>query len=507
MSLPLQILWFKRDLRIADHRALAAAAARGPVLPLYVAEPELWAQPTSSARQWSFIAETLAELREDLAGLGQPLVVRTGDAADVFEAVRRTHGVGGLWSHEETGDLWTFARDRKVADWARRAGVEWTELRQSGVIRRLGARDGWEKRWDAFMAEPIAEAPALAPLADIEPGAIPDAAALSLPPDPCPERQRGGRRAALDLQESFLTERGETYRKAMSSPVEGETACSRLSPHLAVGALSMREAAQALWRRQREAKLGQPGGWRGSLQSFNGRLHWRDHFMQKLEDEPEIERRCLHPAYEGARSGEDDAARRAAWEAGETGLPFVDACMRYLRATGWLNFRMRAMLVAVASYHLALDWRRTGEHLARLFTDYEPGIHWPQVQMQSGVTGVNAVRIYNPVKQGRDQDPTGAFIRRWVPELADVPDACLHEPWRFDGAGGGAYPAPVVDHLEAAKAARARVWAIRKGAAYRTEADAIQRKHGSRRRGVSGGRRKRAANKADEGQQVFDFGS
>ena len=103
--------------------------------------------------------------------------------------------------------------------------------------------------------------------------------------------------------------------------------------------------------------------------------------------------------------------RLAAWEAGETGLPFVDACMRYLRATGWLNFRMRSMLVAVASYHLWLDWRATGPHLARQFTDYEPGIHWPQVQMQSGTTGMNTVRIYNPVKQGRDQDPAGVFTR------------------------------------------------------------------------------------------------
>jgi deoxyribodipyrimidine photo-lyase len=157
--------------------------------------------------------------------------------------------------------------------------------------------------------------------------------------------------------------------------------------------------------------------------------------MQKLEDEPAIETRCLHPACEGLRPREADAARLAAWEAGETGIPFVDACMRYLRATGWLNFRMRSMLVAVASYHLWLDWRATGPHLARMFTDYEPGIHWPQVQMQSGTTGMNTVRIYNPVKQGRDQDPSGAFTRAWVPEVRDVPDRFLQEPWTLGGRG------------------------------------------------------------------------
>jgi deoxyribodipyrimidine photo-lyase len=240
---------------------------------------------------------------------------------------------------------------------------------------------------------------------------------------------------------------------------------------------------QATAARQREVR-GTRDGWVGSLKSFQSRLAWRDHFMQKLEDEPEIERACLHRAYESLRPREPDAARLQAWSAGETGLPFVDACMRYLRAGGWLNFRMRSMLMAVASYHLWLDWRSTGPVLARLFTDYEPGIHWPQVQMQSGTTGMNTVRIYNPVKQGRDQDPTGVFTRAWVPELAAVPDAYLQEPWLWDGAMGvlgRAYPAPIVDVAAAAKAAREAVWSVRRGSAFRDEAARVVEKHASRK--------------------------
>jgi deoxyribodipyrimidine photo-lyase len=279
---------------------------------------------------------------------------------------------------------------------------------------------------------------------------------------------------------SFLTERGRDYRRAMSTPVEGEAACSRLSPHLAMGTFSVREAAQAAGDRQREVR-GTREGWGGSLRSFQARLAWRDHFMQKLEDEPEIEVRCLHPDYEGLRPREPDAVRLAAWEAGVTGLPFVDACMRYLRATGWLNFRMRSMLVAVASYHLWLDWRATGPHLARQFTDYEPGIHWPQVQMQSGTTGMNTVRIYNPVKQGRDQDPAGVFTRRWVPELKEVPDRFLQEPWLWEGVGRLRYPPPFVDVAEAARAARDAVWGVRRGAAFRAETGRIVQKHASRK--------------------------
>ncbi|NBC21819.1 MAG: deoxyribodipyrimidine photolyase, partial [Alphaproteobacteria bacterium] len=454
-----------------------------------------------SARQWSFVGESLLELREALAALGQPLVVRTGDVLDVFEAIEAERGIAGLWSHEETGNGWTYARDRRVADWCAARAIPWHEPRQSGVIRRLKSRNGWARRWDRFMGEAVTPGPALEPLAGIPPGAIPSAQDMGLPADPCPGRQTGGRAAGLETLESFLHRRGEPYRKAMSSPLTGFEHCSRLSPHLAWGTLSMRETAQATWARQRalkEAPKGTTGSWRGSMTSFSGRLHWRDHFTQKLEDEPQLEWRNLHRAYDGLRPAEPDGDRLEAWTRGETGLPFVDACMRALMATGWMNFRMRAMLVAVSSYHLWLDWRRPGEHLARLFTDYEPGIHWPQMQMQSGTTGINTVRIYNPVKQGHDHDPDGVFIRRWVPELANVPEGFIHEPWTWDGANqllGKAYPFPVVDHLDAAKQARQKVWAVRRGPDYRQAANAIQDKHGSRKSGMPATGRRASARK------------
>ncbi|PWR03183.1 deoxyribodipyrimidine photolyase [Meridianimarinicoccus roseus] len=512
------ILWFKRDLRLADHPAMALAA-RGPdsVLPLYIAEPDYWALPDTSARQWAFTAECLDELRADCARHGAPLIVRRGEAVAVLSALCTRHGISRIVSHEETGNGWTYARDLRVAAWARAAGVAWHEVPQSGVVRRLPGRDGWSARRDRFLraaqAEPVAATGV--PFADLEeaPGPIPSAADLSLAPDPCPGRQRGGRSAALALLGGFLTERGQGYRAAMSSPLDGEWACSRLSPHLALGTLSGREAAQATGARQREVR-GTRDGWAGSLKSFQSRLAWRDHFMQKLEDAPSLEFRCLHSAYDGMRPDTPDTARLAAWCEGRTGLPFVDACMRFLDHTGWLNFRMRSMLMAVASYHLWLDWRVTGLHLARRFTDYEPGIHWSQVQMQSGTTGMNTVRIYNPVKQGHDQDPDGTFTRRWVPELAEVPDAFVHEPWRWSGAESLAdqgYPPPIVDVKEAARTARERVWAVRKGGAFREEAARIVHKHASRK--DSAGhfvndrqpRRRRPAAQDDDRQGSFGF--
>ena len=193
--------------------------------------------------------------------------------------------------------------------------------------------------------------------------------------------------------------------------------------------------------------------------------------------------RALHRATDALRPRGGEAGRLEAWATGETGVPFLDACLRSLAATGWLNFRARAMVMAVASYQLWLDWRDTGAILARRFTDYDPGIHWPQVQMQSGSTGINTIRIYNPVKQGLDHDATGTFTRRWLPELADVPDAHLHEPWKWSGAQGllgRRYPEPVVDMAAAQRAARDAVWALRRDAGHATEAAAIVAKHASR---------------------------
>ncbi len=493
MKSSVQIVWFKRDLRVVDHRPLSAAAACGAVLPLLIVEPEWWLEPDMSARQFHFYRECINELSQAFLKLGTPLVVRIGDAVEALDNVRGTFRIDGLWSHEETGNDWTYRRDIRVADWCRQHSIPWTELRQDGVIRRLGNRDGWAGKWDNLMAEPITPAPtALLPLqGTIEIQSLPTAQELGLADDDPPLRQPGGRTHALSTLSSFLHERGETYRAAMSSPVAGETACSRLSPYLAWGTVSMREVAKTTWQRQRELK--QIGGkevsqWRGSLVSFTGRLHWHCHFMQKLEDEPRLEFNNLHPAYDSLRTpAETDFTRLNAWQNGETGLPFVDACMRYLAATGWLNFRMRAMLMATASYHLWLNWRAPGLHLARQFIDYEPGIHWPQTQMQSGTTGINTVRIYNPVKQGYDQDPDGAFVRRWVPELAAIEGSRIHEPWKSPLAGkllDKVYPLPIVDHMEAAREARQKIYAARKDPAFREAANAIQTRHGSRKSGL-----------------------
>ena len=126
------------------------------------------------------------------------------------------------------------------------------------------------------------------------------------------------------------------------------------------------------------------------------------------------------------------------------GYPFLDACMRSLKVNGWINFRMRAMLLSFASYHLWLHWKYTADFLASLFIDFEPGIHYSQSQMQSGTTGINTIRIYNPIKQGKDHDPDGLFIRKWIPELSNIPNNYIHTPW-LSNVKLENYPLPIVD--------------------------------------------------------------
>jgi len=503
----IQVVWFKRDLRVEDHAPLVAAAARGPVVPLFCAEPSLWRAEDADPRHWTFARASLAELRECLAALGAPLVVRIGEVVPLLERLHRRHPIAHLWSHEETGNALTYARDRAVAAWCRAQGVSWTEIPQHGVFRRQRSRAGWAARWEARMGQEVAALPGLlTPVPGIDPGPLLTHQDLHLEADTC-RAQPGGSRAGQALLADFLAGRGDTYHRAMSSPLTAERGCSRLSPHLAWGTLSLRAVTQATAH-----DLSRPEAPRQARRAFLARLHWHCHFMQKLEDEPRIEQEPVVRSLAGLRPEVPDADRWAAWTVGRTGWPLVDACQRSLAATGWLTFRMRAMLTAVATYDLWLPWRPVGLVLARAFVDYEPGIHWSQVQMQSGSTGINTLRMYNPTKQAQDQDPEGVFIRRWVPELEGVPTAWIHAPWTMPmevqvAAGcriGRDYPAPLVDHLSAVREARSRIAAFRQDPAVQAEARAILIRHGSRKRQPL--RRGRPVRNEHPGQQsLFDL--
>ena len=483
------LVWFKRDLRLRDHAALAEAMHFERALGLVVIEPAWLASPECDPRHVAFLLDCVARLRADLAACGLTLAVRVGDMPQVLADLRQGFSFTHLFSHEETGPGWSHARDIAVADWCRGQGVAWTEMPQTGVVRRLRSRSGWAGRWaqrmnapevptaNGFQAAPGLQASVLPSLADLGLPALTSA----LP--------AGGERAGWATLDSFLDGRARGYRSQVSSPLSAADGCSRLSAHLAFGTVSMRCVHQAT-----EARIATTADrpLAHGLRGFASRLRWHCHFMQKLEDEPALEWRNLARSVDGLRPGDGvhpdptDLARLQAWCEGCTGYPMVDACMRQLRATGWLNFRMRAMLVSFAAYQLWLHWREPGLFLARQFLDFEPGIHWSQMQMKSGTTGINTLRIYSPAKQAHDQDPQGLYIRQWVPEI-----------------GTPAYPPPIVDERPAVAAAKARLYGLRRTGEAHVEAQAIQHKHGSRKSGLppSTPRTRRSrATPADQGE-------
>jgi deoxyribodipyrimidine photo-lyase len=473
----------------------------------------LWQQPDVSLQHFEFIRECLQDLEIQLRVRGGALEIHVGELTEVLTKIWQISPFQGLHSHQETGNGFTFTRDREVGKWCQSHGVHWGEYLQFGVVRALKNRNTWQASWQKHMEGPLEVLPQIqcweAPLSS---KLILNSAVHYLTPSEMqapqhlkhnpPLRQRGGRSAALKTLNSFLKQRSIWYRGGISSPLSAPDACSRLSVYLSYGCLSLREVVQAtneeLLQTSPDANRKKSG-----LTAFMSRLYWHCHFVQKLESEPEIEWQNMHRGYDGLRESEFNEDYFNALRDGRTGWPMVDACVIMLRETGWLNFRMRAMLVSVAAYPLWLHWRPVGEWLATQFLDYEPGIHWSQLQMQSGTTGINVTRVYNPIKQAQDHDQKGFFVRKWLPHMRQIPDRWIFEPWKMTQEvqkNIGTYvgkdiPEPLVDIVMATKSSKNRLYARRNLPEIRDGKKSVIDKHASRARRAE---RKSAKVKAKE---------
>lgn len=476
----INVIWFKRDLRIQDHLPLVQATRSGSVLPIYIFEPSIINAPDFSRQHQLFISECLINLQEDLGRLGLDLLQFVGEATDVFSEINRVYEDIHIWAHEETFNWRSYQRDILVRKWCSSNGIPFTETPQNAVLRGSRGKlphQAWLAHLKTFSNEEPLSVPRSASMAQVRPipsfdiGENPPPIATGLDK---PLRLKGGRKQAETLLDEFFSVKLLEYSRSMSSPISAVSYCSRLSPYLAQGVVSMREL---LYQMTLALDLAKQGGLSQSsrvldaLNFFSERLYWRSSYLQALEANPSIEHTVIDPLMRGIREPQFSDRLFNAWKEGATGYPMVDAAMLMLAKHGWINMRMRGMLMSFASNELWLHWEKPAQFLAKEFLDYEPAIHYAQMQIHSSTFPGNQSLAYNAVKQARDHDPRGLFVKEWIPALKLVPLDYIYEPWTMPSHVqvasnciiGEDYPSPIVNHIGAHKTAREIIAAVKSG--------------------------------------------
>ena len=471
----INIVWLKRDLRLRDHEPLYKAVSSSlPFIIIYMLEPIMMEDEHMDVRHWRFISQSLQDmdmqLREYHASRSAASFVHImhGDAISVLNQIAEKYDIKSIFSHQEIGLDHTFERDKQVARWCKSRFVDWQESVYGAVKRPLSNRTKWQAHWYGRIMSAVSD-PDLNSVSEL--CIVPSASSLNHKQVPtawlehAENFQLGGEKRAWHTLKHFFTERGKAYFGNIGNPTVARKTCSRLSPYLAWGNISLKQVYQY------SQQYKQRKGWRKSVAAFTSRLHWHCHFIQKFESESAMEQRPVNRAYIHFpyETGDTAKQRLEHWQNATTGIPIIDACMKAVQATGYINFRMRAMLVSFLCHHLNIDWRQGVTYLGSQFLDFEPGIHYPQFQMQAGITGTNIIRLYNPVKQSQDKDPDATFITKWLPVLEVLPKEMRHTPWLLNPMEqqlynfnlGEDYPAPIIDIEQAAREARDRLWRYR----------------------------------------------
>jgi len=459
----INIVWLKKDLRLFDHEALYRAMQdchqnQSKLMIVYLFEPSIMSYPDFSEMHLQFIIDSIQNLNSRLLKFNYQICTFHKDALEFFKFAKETFKSYELefFAHEEIGNQITFKRDIEVRNFLKQLQINFNEYQTNGIIR--GKRDKkWHKKWFEKMSSevynPNYQTDVFFPF---KANYLPSIKANH-------QLQKGGETSAHYRLKKFFHAHIMNYRYSLSRPIKAIDHCSRLSPYLAFGNISIRQIYRSA--------LGQANYlvFKKDYDAFIDRLLWHCHFIQRFEYFPEIEFKNLNKSFDQIRNKSNPDLHRAFID-GQTGFPLIDASIRALKQTGYINFRMRSMLVSFYTHHLFLPWQDIAHFLAKNFLDYEPGIHYSQIQMQAGTIGIHTIRIYNPILQSLEKDPKGEFILKWIPELRNIPKEFIHQPEEIPSLIalscnfqiGRDYPFPIIDLKKSAKEAREKLWAIKK---------------------------------------------
>ena len=477
----INLIWLKRDIRLHDNEAISSAIKSGKrFLIFYAFEKILLHDLHYNERHWDFIKQSIVDINKELIGYKSKVLSVSSDIIGLCNQIQNFYAIDTVYSHIETGILTTYVRDKEFKRYCRNNNINWKENINNGVQRGLLHREKWYEDWECYMQKKQEvfnpqedQILKLDEIKEIE--KISHPISLETPSDT--KFQKGGRSIGIKYLTTFFNERHKEYMFHISKPELSRTSCSRLSPYLAWGNLSVREVFQKGKKVKTNANTRHIG-------AFLSRLRWQAHFIQKFEMEHVMENASVNKGYHKLKKSISKKYQNA-WKTGTTGFPLVDACMRCLKETGYLNFRMRALTVSFFTHILWQPWQDATTHLSQMFLDFEPGIHFPQLQMQAGETGINNLRIYNPVKNGIEHDEDAKFIKKWVPELKKLDTFFAHEPYLmtpleqqlYDFTLGKDYPNPIVDLKKTRKKASDILWNLKKNPEVKKESKRILLKH------------------------------
>lgn len=486
MKKDIQLVWFKKNLRIKDNQVFQKLNSDIETIWFFLLEDEIIKQSDFSYFHLKFIIESLIELKKNLKKLNIKFIFKKYSFEKFILNLEKDFNIVKIVSTQETWNMASYIRDKRVIKFLKNENIDFEEVENNWVVRRLKNRDNWTKIWNIRMWEKIFKEKIFKSNISLKKELEETDILLNNYYEKTKKlkNQKWWEEKAIKILNSFLEKRVEKYSYNISKPFDSTDSCSRLSAYITYWNISIKYIYHESLKKILELKSINDDFSKKKIKQINfflSRIHWQSHFIQKLESEPEIEFENMFKDYNKIRNIKDDKIINDFFNA-KTGIPYIDACIICLKNTWRLNFRSRACITSYICNTMLQPWQSISKKLACLFTDYEPWIHYSQLQMQAWTSWINTIRIYNPIKQSKEKDPDWKFIKKWLPDLSKIDNKYIHEPWLYPEKIKWYEKEIEIDRLN--KKARDIIWWIKKENKNKKVLKRIYKKHWSRKSSI-----------------------